>query len=311
VDLYLFDEAFTGTWKLQRGMVVVLLNPEIFRRKEQRKDGKGFALRMSSNKTPLGKQQVPTDTGEGGESVLEVGFAKDWGTCEASKADRSRCNAWVDTRHSKVCDYHVSGAIKRARTNRMEYAVGYFHSFSFLTSRNRAFSPKKDKGEKRKKVKTVAADNWDGGGGAVYNPGTKAVSIDTSELDKKNKVHSTKLHLKQEGNLRAALSVFAPAKPASNHSVEEIKASAAPVVADGGESKAFDAKRLRGIGFDPRRRPNEEVPLSDKKVSPIIGPGKKISLDGVLAGMNGNRRETKEDMDSDSDSDLDIVMSDG
>jgi hypothetical protein len=89
----------------------------------KRKDGKGFNLRMNENKTPLSRQQQTSDL-EGGESVLEIGFSKDFGTCEALRADGVRCPDWVDTRHSKVCEYHIDQGMKRARKGRMEYAVG-------------------------------------------------------------------------------------------------------------------------------------------------------------------------------------------
>jgi len=104
-------------------MVVIILNPGILKRK----DGKGFNLRLNENKTPIGrKQPTPESEIEGGESVLEVGFAKDFGTCEALRADGTSCSDWVDTRHTKVCEYHIDQGMKRARKGRMEYAVGYY-----------------------------------------------------------------------------------------------------------------------------------------------------------------------------------------
>ena len=105
-------------------MVVVLLNPGILKRK----DGKGFNLRMNENKTPLSRHAssiVKEKAVEGGECVLEVGFSRDWAGCEARKSDGTICGDWVDTRHSRVCAYHVDHQIKRARTQRMEYASGY------------------------------------------------------------------------------------------------------------------------------------------------------------------------------------------
>jgi minichromosome maintenance protein 10 len=127
IDLFLFGSAFTETWKLQKGMVIVLLNPGIFKRK----DGKGFNLRMNENKTPLGKHQKSSDL-EGGESILEVGFSRDWSGCEATKADGTQCGDWVDTRHTKICEYHVDQGMKRARKGRMEYAVGCVPPFSLI-----------------------------------------------------------------------------------------------------------------------------------------------------------------------------------
>jgi len=104
-------------------MVVVLLNPGIFKRK----DGKGFSLRMNENKTPLSRHpsSAVNEVVEGGECVLEVGFSRDWAGCEARRSDGAICGDWVDTRHSRVCAYHVDHQIKRARTQRMEYASGY------------------------------------------------------------------------------------------------------------------------------------------------------------------------------------------
>jgi minichromosome maintenance protein 10 len=93
-------------------MVIVILNPGIMKRK----DGKGFNLRLS----------------EGGESVLEIGVSKDFGTCHALKADGERCADWVDIRHTTFCEYHIDQGMKRARKGRMEYAVGYIH-YRYLT----------------------------------------------------------------------------------------------------------------------------------------------------------------------------------
>src|SRR5208282_1852939 len=127
IDLFLFGSAFTETWKLQKGMVIVLLNPGIFKRK----DGKGFNLRMNENKTPISGQPQSSDV-VGGESVLEVGFSRDWGGCEALRADGKLCGDWVDTRHTKICEYHVDQGMKRARKGRMEYAVGYVPPLSHM-----------------------------------------------------------------------------------------------------------------------------------------------------------------------------------
>ena len=77
-----------------------------------------------------------------------------------------------------------------------------------------------------------------------------------------------------------------------------------------GESRAFDAKRVRGLGFDPRRRVNEEGRggTQERKIMPIVGGG-RISLEGVLGG--GKRSGVGDEVvESDSDDELDIVMKD-
>src|SRR5579859_3486447 len=136
IDLFLFGQAFQETWKLQKGMVIVLLNPQIYKQKS----GKSFNLRMTTNKTPLSGalsevDQLPGSELEGGESVLEVGFARDWAGCEALRGDGTVCGDWVDTRHTRVCAWHVDQGMKRARKGRMEYAVGYT-SFSLFHSQS-------------------------------------------------------------------------------------------------------------------------------------------------------------------------------
>jgi hypothetical protein len=198
----------------------------------------------------------------------------------------------------------------------------------------RPFSPKKEKQArnpfaprkineedgsitKTKKNRTSEPDRWDGGGGSVYHSKGTVVDIDAT-LSSKKHVEAIKRDLKgseRERELRRVFKTFAPKKPLSNPSeVRGAQCSTDTVenfmeIDDLGlpESKAFDAKRLRQIGFDPRRRANEEVKPSDKKVEPIIG--QRISMDGVLGGLNGvSKTNGKEDIDSDSDSDLDIVM---
>jgi Primase zinc finger len=333
IDLFLFGEAFQRTWKLQKGTVIVLLNPDVFKKK----DGKGFNLRMTQNKSVNNKRLKRTDgddedDGEvGGEGVLEVGFAKDWAGCEALRTDGTLCGDWVDTRHTTVCAYHIDQGLKRARKGRMEYAVGYKHPLprsppkktSSYLFRMRAFSPKKEKEQrnpfapkkvnnKEKPPKTREVDKWDGGGGTVYHNTRSSSKPPTATADDPRKrtegIKRTLRGNEREREIRRSLHAFAPPRPVKqdeNQEVEEEVGKAEKLLE---ESRAFDAKRVRAIGFDPRRRANEDVPVRvDRKVNPIVGG--KISLEGVLGGGTGGTGEG--DVDSDSDSDLDIIMAGG
>jgi len=125
IDLFLFGKAFSEAWKVQRGMVIVLLNPSIFKNRE----GSGFSLRMTQNKSPLSLTQKQKMDESGGESILEIGFSKDLGLCEALRADKRPCGMWVDTRHTRICEWHVDQQVKKLRSQRMEYAVGYISSY--------------------------------------------------------------------------------------------------------------------------------------------------------------------------------------
>lgn len=164
-------------------------------------------------------------------------------------------------------------------------------------------------------------DKYSGGGGSIYHSSSTtltATPISTaldSALASKKRVEGIKRDLKgsaADRELKRIFRPFAPQKPIIKPApvVEEKET----VCGDVGESVAFDARRVRGIGFDPRRRANEEVrPNADRKVSPIRGNGTgsmgKISLEGVLGGMGKKGTGAGGEMeDSDSDSDLDIVM---
>jgi hypothetical protein len=308
IDLFLFGSAFSDTWKLQRGMVVVLLNPGIFKKR----DGKGFHLKMNQNKRPLSRTMEVEDL-EGGEAVLEVGFSRDWAGCEALRSDGTPCGEWVDTRHTRICEYHVDQGMKRARKGRMEYAVGYFPLNTLI--RIRPLSPRKEKERRNpfaprgvnskdpakvKKEKVSKPDREGHGGGSVFTPNTIALTDET--ITTKRRVDGIKRELKgsaRDRELRKTFKSFAPVRPAPKP-VEEPPAPVEPA----GESRAFDAKRVRGIGFDPRRRVGEDETRSERKIAPITG--KRISLDGVLGSMANGK--TDDEMASDSDSDLDIVI---
>jgi hypothetical protein len=176
------------------------------------------------------------------------------------------------------------------------------------------FAPRKqnnkDSMAAKKKPRTNEPDRWDGGGGSVYHSTTTTVTVNPIESDptfqSKKHIEGIKRELKgteKDRELRRVFKSFAPPRPVAKPQVVE---TTPPPVEELGESKAFDAKRLRGIGFDPRRRANEEVrPPTDRKIAPIVG-GQKISLEGVLGRMRTNSGDVE--MDSDSDSDLDIVM---
>jgi Primase zinc finger len=243
-------------------------------------------LRLTENATPLALSgQTPLSSAEGAEAVLEVGLARDFAQCEAARGDGSRCAEWVDRRKEKLCEWHAGMVVKRARKGRMEYAVG-----------QRAYSPKKTRRPNLPPMKkTSAPDSWEGGGGSVYHAGSTTEVVPV----KKPAIEGIKRSLKeqeQERELRSTLKAFRPVKPPPPP-----PAPVVPAPVELPDSRAFDPKRVREIGFDPRRRADEDVRPVQESVAPIKG---KICMDGVLSTI-----ATKEGAEgSDSDSDLDIVM---
>lgn len=103
LDLFLFDTAFDRFWKMTPGTLIAILNPSIMPPKTNQHSGR-FSLKLASSE----------------DSVLELGTARDLGFCESIKKDGHQCNAWVNTRKTKFCDYHVELSVTKARVGRME-----------------------------------------------------------------------------------------------------------------------------------------------------------------------------------------------
>jgi len=178
-------------------------------------------------------------------------------------------------------------------------------------NRSRPFTPKKIK-EKNplgprnpnskvsKKERNYKPDQWDGGGGVVYH--AKGEEINYEEMTKQRNIEQLRRDCSRPSKdkiIRDAFKSFIPPKQIVKPVVVE-KVVAPP---DLGQSTAFDAKRLRNIGFDPRIKVNEEARYPERKISPIVG---RI-MDNVLGGFEKNSKNDGE-TDSDSDSDLDIIM---
>jgi len=187
------------------------------------------------------------------------------------------------------------------------------------------FAPRKvndkvPKQQSTKKPKTTEIDKWDGGGGSIYlshNSSVTTTNPDTT--NSKKRIEIIKRSLKGSDRDRQLRKLFKPFNKVSEtipeQSLEDNSSSDDDEEEEEQEmelkeSKAFNAKRVRQIGFDPRRKANEEVNYHNNKrvIVPIVGG--KISLDGVLGGDNCGGGTGKDVMDSDSDSDLDIVMGD-
>ena len=104
VDLYLFDSAFTRFRKLTPGTLIAVLNPSIMPPLPGKSDTGRFSLTLNSSE----------------DTVLEIGTARDLGWCKSVKKDGKRCSAWIDARHTSVCEYHVDSRLEKTRAGRME-----------------------------------------------------------------------------------------------------------------------------------------------------------------------------------------------
>ncbi|KAL8937855.1 MAG: hypothetical protein Q9216_004218, partial [Gyalolechia sp. 2 TL-2023] len=104
LDLYLFTSAFTRWRRLAPGTVVAILNPNIMPPPLHNPHSNRFSLTLNSND----------------DTILEIGTSRDLGWCSSVKKDGKQCDAWIDKRHTSVCEFHVDRVIEKSRRGRME-----------------------------------------------------------------------------------------------------------------------------------------------------------------------------------------------
>ncbi|KAL8919758.1 MAG: hypothetical protein Q9208_006624 [Pyrenodesmia sp. 3 TL-2023] len=104
LDLYLFSSAFTRFRKLTPGTVIAILNPNIMPPPPHNPHNNRFSLTLNSNE----------------DTILEIGTSRDLGWCSSFKRDGQPCDAWIDKRHTSVCEFHVDRVIEKTRRGRMD-----------------------------------------------------------------------------------------------------------------------------------------------------------------------------------------------
>jgi minichromosome maintenance protein 10 len=102
LQLFLFNSGFDKFWKLDPGTIIAILNPNIM--PPMHADTGRFSLTLNSSE----------------DTVLELGTARDLGFCKAAKKDGKTCDAWIDKRHTEICEFHVNEALKKTMAGRME-----------------------------------------------------------------------------------------------------------------------------------------------------------------------------------------------
>lgn len=87
VSLFLFKSAFKDLWKTAQGMVIAILNPSVFSRKDN-----------------SGESSLSIDSAQ---RVMILGKSKDLGTCKSKKKNGDMCTAVVNLSVCEYCVYHV------------------------------------------------------------------------------------------------------------------------------------------------------------------------------------------------------------
>ncbi|KAK8069320.1 hypothetical protein PG994_005936 [Apiospora phragmitis] len=104
LDLFLFDSAFARYWKLSPGTLVAILNPSIMPPPKGREDTGRFSIVLNSD----------------GDTVLEIGTARDLGYCKSVKKDGNHCNSWVNKKRTEFCEFHMNAALEKHRFHRQD-----------------------------------------------------------------------------------------------------------------------------------------------------------------------------------------------
>ncbi|KAK8018219.1 primase zinc finger protein [Apiospora marii] len=104
LDLFLFDSAFARYWKLSPGTLVAILNPSIMPPPKGREDTGRFSIVLNSD----------------GDTVLEIGTARDLGYCKSVKKDGNLCNSWVNKKRTDFCEFHMNAALEKHRFHRQD-----------------------------------------------------------------------------------------------------------------------------------------------------------------------------------------------
>ncbi|KAH9877145.1 hypothetical protein IAQ61_002508 [Plenodomus lingam] len=102
MDLFLFDTGFSQFWKLPLGTLIAVLNPDIM--PPRGRDNGKFNLKLSSSD----------------DTILELGRARDLDFCHAKKADGQGCKAWIDSRKTEYCEFHIQLQVEKSKRGRME-----------------------------------------------------------------------------------------------------------------------------------------------------------------------------------------------
>jgi minichromosome maintenance protein 10 len=102
LDLFLFDTGFSQFWKLPVGTLIAVLNPDILPPKG-RDTGK-FSLKLTSSD----------------DTILELGVARDLDFCHTTKKDGKQCEAWIDSRKTEHCEFHIQLQVEKSKRGRME-----------------------------------------------------------------------------------------------------------------------------------------------------------------------------------------------
>ncbi|KAJ7567956.1 hypothetical protein O6H91_01G013600 [Diphasiastrum complanatum] len=103
ISVFLFGDAYSCHWKESAGSVIAVFNARV------RRDVKRNEFSLSAF---------------GGDQVLLLGTAADFGVCKGKRKDGNLCTLVINRRQGEFCKYHSAAYIQKYKTKRGELSGG-------------------------------------------------------------------------------------------------------------------------------------------------------------------------------------------
>jgi minichromosome maintenance protein 10 len=279
IALAVHGDALERFWKIRVGTLIAVLNPGIYKTK---RDGEPITIGLTVSDTS--------------DVILEVGLAKDLGTCSAMTSKGTQCTNWVNSLRNTYCEFHAEVALKRARSQRQEVNSAPTKMFSPRKNGQRlAMYSGGSVNEKQGLLPDPFAPQYHDGS-RIYTSGKNIPTDDYDEYTPEAKASRLAKRLKtieREQEIRKIL-----AQRPGGHLLREYDAKGQLVDADSGApacptspGRLFTPQHIRKIGFDPTKRKELAKEREIGKVS-----ASQVSLTKPRTTTNDS-----------SDDDLDII----
>lgn len=234
LDLYFFGEAFDRNWKIKIGDVIAVLNPDVVRWKPPYQ---GFHLSINS----------------AGNTILEIGAAKNFGYCGHEKSDHTKCMTVINLSVSDLCGFHRELKYKQTQSKRMELngSVSLDAPINKMGQKQSMFLRTNSKGNINGGYVDYESINQDTSnyyyeGGKLGKDYHNPKILDNLQA-KRRRARDAKNNLHLEKRLLKQLNV-------SEYLKLGLIKNLPPPQMDSAKGSSFSSSTLSKIGFDPRRK---------------------------------------------------------
>ncbi|KAH8884719.1 hypothetical protein GQ53DRAFT_810771 [Thozetella sp. PMI_491] len=185
IKLYLFNSGFDRFWKLTPGTVIAILNPIIMPPPPGQEATGRFGLVINSD----------------ADTILEIGNARDLGFCKSVKKDGHLCSSWVNARRAEHCEFHTNEAVRRTRSDRMEFNSSGFGDGPKRKSNSREiYKPSNEKADQNKGYDRFTMSHYyvSGSGGGLLDDEREGGRADRTQREEALKRRMTAMEKERE-----------------------------------------------------------------------------------------------------------------